>query len=455
MPRQPLADTPGLPPYGQRSSERRKEQNRIAQRQLRERRQHQEAAQALKLQQQQNEIRRLHRLINELRNENFALRSQSHTRRRQSVIPISSLSRGLGMSHAPATTTGPLPTLEPNCKPFLARHSIDYSSLHGAGLHAGGSSHRLYEQRHFKSWNSEDQRAPSFVPHLAPSFVSHLRQSAPRATVQHPGHSAYGHPASRGSTRLQICTGQDIHKHAESSSEKACSASSFCGKAHSSGISNVPMTSKPPASNWTPRNVTPPLEEAPGDSPTNGWLNSPQKLQQSPQLNSTPKTESNFFTPSSVDVASFWPTQPPTSPNKHEDREEIDRFSAPTLSVVPSEFFPASNTSQMSSDRTQLRKTSESAGSDTNSLAPDSDNHSSFSTLSIDSVHFPFISPELLSHHVARCLSPTATGSSPEAQMELEAILYRLMRNLCFWRLMRCGGANSDAPSNSLFICPP
>lgn len=106
MPRQPLVDRPGLPPYGQRSSERRKEQNRLAQRQLRQRRQQQEAAQALKLQQQQNEIRRLNRLITELQNENFTLKSQSTFRRRQSVIPISSLSRGLGMSHTPSNMSG-------------------------------------------------------------------------------------------------------------------------------------------------------------------------------------------------------------------------------------------------------------------------------------------------------------------------------------------------------------
>jgi hypothetical protein len=38
--------------------------------------------------------------------------------------------------------------------------------------------------------------------------------------------------------------------------------------------------------------------------------------------------------------------------------------------------------------------------------------------MSINSAHFPFFSPEILSHHFARSASPTATGSSPEAQAE-------------------------------------
>ncbi|KAA1107295.1 hypothetical protein PGT21_009313 [Puccinia graminis f. sp. tritici] len=401
MPRQPLVDTPGLPPYGQRSSERRKEQNRIAQRQLRERRQQQEAAQALKLQQQQNEIRRLHRLITELRNENFTLRSQSHTRRRQSVIPISSLSRGLVMSHPhpPTTTPGPMvPTLESACnKPFLARHSIDYSSLHGAGIDTSDSSHRLHEHKFFKSWSSDDQRGPS--------FASHLRPPGAKSAVLHPAQLAYNHQASRSNTSAELID------------QKARPADSLYGQTSSPEMSSVPVESKPPSSNWLSRNTTPPMGDGARDPPTNAWASSPQKLNRSPQLEFASKTENNFFAPSSVNLASFWPAEVFDSPNKHNSHGDVDQFSASTLSVVPSEFFPASNPF-MASDRTQPRKTSASTSSDSNSVAPNSDEYSSLSSMSINSAHFPFFSPEILSHHFARSASPTATGSSPEAQVE-------------------------------------
>ncbi|POW09610.1 hypothetical protein PSHT_09075 [Puccinia striiformis] len=401
MPRQPLADTPGLPPYGQRSSERRKEQNRIAQRQLRERRQQQEAAQALKLQQQQNEIRRLYRLITELRHENFTLRSQSHTRRRQSR---------LGFVTPPCNDIWTVSTLEPNYKPFLARHSIDYSSLHGAGIDPADTSHRLYEHKISKGWNCEDPRGLG--------FASQSRQPGARSTVLHPAQLAYDHQASRGAPRAPTCISHDTETPTDLDSEKPCLVNNFGAKVPSPRMSAAPATSKPPTSTWLSRNSTPPMGDvAAGVSPTSTWVNSPQKLEQSPRLNSVPKTGSLYFTPPSVNLASFWPAEPPTSPNKLGSYGDIDHVYPPTLSVVPSEFFSASHP-LMSGDRIQLRKTSASGSSDANSIAPSSDNHSSLSTSSTTSFQFPFISPELFQHHVARSASPTAIRSSPEAQLE-------------------------------------
>ncbi|WAQ92765.1 hypothetical protein PtA15_17A247 [Puccinia triticina] len=406
MPRQPLADTPGLPPYGQRSSERRKEQNRIAQRQLRERRQQQEAAQTLKLQQQQTEIRRLHHLITELRNENFTLRSQSHNRRRQSVIPISSLSRGLAISHPypPAATAGRAPTLESNyTKPFLARHSIDNSSLHGAGIDTTNSSHRMYEHRLLKSWGIENQRKPS--------FASHLRQPAVMSAALYAAQLASDHQASPA-PRLETCASQDTNAPANLENKEGLPADSFCRQTHSHEISAGPAGSKTLTSSWLSRKTTPPMRDAGGD-----WVNSPEKLNQSPQLISTPETENAFFAPPSVNLSSFWPNEPPTCPNNHDGFGDVDYFSPFASSVVPSEFFPASDP-PLPSDRIQTRKTSESTNSDSNSVAPTSDEYSSLSCMSTNPARVPFISPDLPSYHIARSLSPTATGSSPEAQVE-------------------------------------
>ncbi|KAI9600283.1 hypothetical protein H4Q26_000062 [Puccinia striiformis f. sp. tritici PST-130] len=388
MPRQPLADTPGLPPYGQRSSERRKEQNRIAQRQLRERRQQQEAAQALKLQQQQNEIRRLY-----------------HCGTKTLPLGVKAIpgadNRGLALSHPPVTTSGPVSTLEPNYKPFLARHSIDYSSLHGAGIDPADTSHRLYEHKISKGWNCEDPRGLG--------FASQSRQPGARSTVLHPAQLAYDHQASRGAPRAPTCISHDTETPTDLDNEKPCALPR---------MSAAPATSKPPTSTWLSRNSTPPMGDvAAGVSPTSTWVNSPQKLEQSPRLNSVPKTGSIYFTPPSVNLASFWPAEPPTSPNKLGSYGDIDHVYPPTLSVVPSEFFSASHP-LMSGDRIQLRKTSASGSSDANSIAPSSDNHSSLSTSSTTSFQFPFISPELFQHHVARSASPTAIRSSPEAQLE-------------------------------------
>lgn len=275
-------------------------------------------------------------------------------------------------------------------------------------MHTGGPSHRVHQQRHFKSWSGEDQRASTFGPHL--------RQPAARGAVQY-----LGQQASRGPTRLQTGTSEDINKQADLNPEEAVPAGNFCGNTHSSGISAVLMTPKPPTSNWLSRKATPPMGRLAGQCPTNAWLNSPQKLQRSSQLDPTPKMDNSFFSPPSGDLASFWAGQPPNSPNKHEGREDVEHFSAPTISA-PSDFFPAS-TPLMSSDRIQLRKTSESASSDTNSLALDSDNHSAFSNMSINPVDLPFIPPQLGSRHVPRCLSPTATASSPEAQIEERTLI--------------------------------
>ncbi|KAG0143630.1 hypothetical protein CROQUDRAFT_109048 [Cronartium quercuum f. sp. fusiforme G11] len=132
MPRQPLVDSPDLPPYGQRSSERRREQNRIAQRQLRERRQQQDAAQTAELQRRQNEIERLTQIIQELRNENARLKNQNITRRRQSVIPISSVSRCLSTGtygSMPNIFSQVPPPLDPNSTFHYERHSIDFGTL--------------------------------------------------------------------------------------------------------------------------------------------------------------------------------------------------------------------------------------------------------------------------------------------------------------------------------------
>ncbi|KAI7961751.1 hypothetical protein MJO28_002240 [Puccinia striiformis f. sp. tritici] len=417
MPRQPLEDTPGLPPYGKRSSERRKEQNRMAQRLLRERRQQQEAAQALKLLQQQNEIRRLERLITDLRSENLTLRSQSQTRRRQSVIPISSRSKSLAMLHTPTTTSGAGTTLEPNYKPFLGRHSIDYSSLHGAGIDTADSSHRLHERRICKSWSSDDPRG------LSPA--SHLRQPGARSNASHSAPLAPDHQPSGRAARLSTCTSQDTKTQAHSNNEEASPTNSFCAKTQFSRMSDV---AQPLALDWLSRNSTPPIREAAGESRTNTWANSAQMVEQSSQINSASNT--GIVLPS-VNLASFWPAQPLTSPSKLGRYGDVDHVSAlrSNLSVVPSEFFP-NFTPLMSSYHPQFQKTTN-GSSDANSLATNSHNHSSFSTSSFASFQFPFISPELGSHDVALSASPTAIESSLEAQLE-DRNLSEINAPICF-----------------------
>ncbi|KAI9609968.1 hypothetical protein H4Q26_006959 [Puccinia striiformis f. sp. tritici PST-130] len=357
MPRQPLEDTPGLPPYGKRSSERRKEQNRMAQRLLRERRQQQEAAQALKLLQQQNEIRRLERLITE---------SQSQTRRRQSVIPISSRSKSLAMLHTPTTTSGAGTTLEPNYKPFLGRHSIDYSSLHGAGIDTADSSHRLHERRICKSWSSDDPRGLS--------SASHLRQPEARSNASHSTPLAHDHQPSGRAARLSTCTSQDTKTQAHSNNEKASSTNSFCAKTQSARMSDV---AQPLALDWLSRNSTPPMRDAAGESRTSTWANSAQMVEQSSHSNSAPNPG----------------------------------IALPSLSAsVPKD---------------------DKWSSDANSLATNSNNHSSFSTSSFASFQFPFISPELGSHDVAFSTSPTAIESSLEAQLE-DRNLSEINAPICF-----------------------
>lgn len=161
MPRQPLVDSPDLPPYGQRSSERRKEQNRIAQRQLRERRLQQDAAQAAELQRRQNEIDRLTRTVQELRNENTRLKNQciGTTRRRQSV-PISSLSRcfsgGTYGSASNIFSQGPS-TLNPPSSIFHhERHSIDFGRLHRVNDPSPHPNSVKPDVVNIGDWSSED-----------------------------------------------------------------------------------------------------------------------------------------------------------------------------------------------------------------------------------------------------------------------------------------------------------
>ncbi|KAI9618038.1 hypothetical protein KEM48_006978 [Puccinia striiformis f. sp. tritici PST-130] len=279
MPRQPLEDTPGLPPYGKRSSERRKEQNRMAQGLLRERRQQQEAAQALKLLQQQNEIRRLERLITDLRSENLTLRSQSQTRRRQSVIPISSRSKSLAMLHTPTTTSGAGTTLEPNYKPFLGRHSIDYSSLHGA-------------------------ESILLIHPIACMNVEFVKAGV-----------VMTHPSGRAA-RLSTCTSQDTKTQAHSNNEEASPTNSFCAKTH-----------------------TPPIREAAGESRTNTWANSAQMVEQSSQINSASNT--GIVLPS-VNLASFWPAQPSLRPFQKTTNGSSDANSLATNSHNHSSFSTSS-----------------------------------------------------------------------------------------------------------------
>ncbi|KAH9808192.1 hypothetical protein DFH28DRAFT_936339 [Melampsora americana] len=161
MPRQPLVDSPDLPPYGQRSSERRKEQNRIAQRQLRERRLQQDAAQAAELERRQNEIERLTRMVKELRDENTRLKNQGPgTARRRQSVPISSLSRCLsGGTYGSASnifSQGPS-TLNPPSSVFHhERHSIDFGTLHRVNGTLSHPNTTKPDVVNIGDWSSED-----------------------------------------------------------------------------------------------------------------------------------------------------------------------------------------------------------------------------------------------------------------------------------------------------------
>ncbi|MBW0491332.1 hypothetical protein O181_031047 [Austropuccinia psidii MF-1] len=399
MPRQPLINKPGLPPYGQRSSERRKEQNRLAQRQLRERRQQQEVAQAQKIDQQHHEILRLHRIIRELSNQNLMMKNQSSFRRRQSVIPISSLSKGLVPPHGPSSFAGPSAP-STSSKLMYGRHSIDCSSSSVNTKDTHSALGRFNDSRLMRDWEREIEKGPRYEPAFKNiNACNTLSQKARLLFPQHiPCETMINHHTGQGNGCLRQVIKEDL-----SQDEK------MNNNMHSYDISSFTSSQEDSAAAWVSISPTTSFSEtpAPTESPTHLFQTiNPEALEKNCRLNS--KTRSHQCFPVSVNLASFWPADPPLLFGNS------DGFTASDLATFSPELITIAEQQTMNT-RPQPRKTSTSASSDTSTTNSILSNHETYSPLAAinpDSLDTQFPPQELLSLQSTCSQSPNFLQTS-------------------------------------------